>query len=136
MKERRGHSGAQGKGKTMGKKLVLGLVIGTMALAYGCASSGSGGTTAYSLEDFEYPLRSTDVATGKEVYAEFCEGCHPNGLEGDGPRIAGLELPPAKARWQIRSGLDDMPAFGPDKIRDADLEALLAYTATFDVVAR
>ena len=34
-------------------------------------------------------------------------------------------------RWQVRAGADDMPAFGPDKISDADLEALLAYTETF-----
>jgi mono/diheme cytochrome c family protein len=120
----------------MGKKLILGLVIGTLALAYGCASSGSGGTTVYSVEDFKYPLKSTDVATGEEVYAEFCEGCHPGGEEGDGPKIAGEALPPAKVRWQIRSGLDDMPAFGPDKISDADLEALLAFTETFGAVAR
>ena len=121
----------------MGKKLIFGLVIGTVALAFGCSSSGkSGGTTAYTVEQFEFPLESTDTATGETVYAEFCEGCHPGGEEGDGPKISGLDLAPAKVRWQIRSGLDDMPAFGPDKISNASLEALLAYAETLGVVKR
>jgi mono/diheme cytochrome c family protein len=119
----------------MGKKLILSLLFGALAVAYGCSKESSG-TTAASLADFEYPLESTDVATGAEVYAEFCEGCHPGGEKGDGPKITGLGLAPAKLRWQIRSGLDDMPAFGPDKISDTNLEALLAYTETFGTVTR
>jgi mono/diheme cytochrome c family protein len=117
-------------------KRIAALVIGILAMAYGC-SKGSGGTTAYSLADFEYPLESTDVVTGQEVYAEFCEGCHPGaGEEGDGPKIAGKAISPAKMRLQVRSGGDDMPAFGLDKISDANLEALLAYTETFAAVSR
>jgi len=38
-------------------------------------------------------------------------------------------------RWKVRSGGDDMPAFGPDKISDASLENLLAYTLTIGAVA-
>ncbi len=120
----------------MGKTRILGLAIGMLVLAYGCSSSGSGSKTAYTLEQFQYPLESTDVATGQEVYAEFCEGCHPGGEEGDGPRISGLGLSPAKVRWQIRAGLEDMPAFGPDKIGSEQLEALLAYAETLGVVNR
>jgi mono/diheme cytochrome c family protein len=109
----------------MGTKLILGLMIGTLAIAYGCSKESSG-TTAYSLADFDFPIGSTDVAAGTEVFAEFCEGCHPGGEEGDGPKIAG---------WKVRSGGDDMPAFGPDKISDASLENLLAYTLTIGAVA-
>ena len=121
----------------MGKKLILVAAIGALAVAYGCSSSGSsGGTTAASLSDFEYPLTSTDVATGSEVYAEFCEGCHPSGEEGDGPKIADSMESPAKVRWKVRAGGDDMPAFGPDKISKTDLEALLAYAETLGAVTR
>ena len=121
----------------MGKTLILGAAIGALAISYGCSSSGSGkGTTAYTVEQFEYPLTSTDVKTGEVVYAEFCEGCHPGGEEGDGPKIAGHAISPAQMRWQIRSGGDDMPAFGPDKISKANLEAVLAYTETFDAIKR
>ena len=135
MSERRAHSGARWKGKTMGTKLILGMMIGTLAFAYGCSKESSG-TTAYSLEDFDYRVGSTDVAAGTEVYAEFCEGCHPGGEEGDGPKIAGAGASPSQMRWQVRSGGDDMPAFGPDKISDADLETLLAYAATLGAIAQ
>ncbi len=119
----------------MGKNLIAGLMIGLLAISFGC-SKESGGTTALSLASFDFPLVSTDVGTGSEVYAEFCEGCHPGGEKGDGPKIAGDGTSPAKMRWQVRSGGDDMPAFGPDKISDADLEALLAFTETFGAVKR
>lgn len=120
----------------MGKKLILGSMIGLLAIAFGCSKGSGSSTTAASLESFDFPLVSTDVATGSEVYAEFCEGCHPGGEEGDGPRIAGEGESPAEMRWRVRAGGDDMPAFGPDKISDADLEALLAFTETFGAVAR
>jgi mono/diheme cytochrome c family protein len=118
----------------MGKTLILSLMIGTLAIAYGCSKESSG-TTAYALEDFEFPVGSTDVGAGTEVYAEFCEGCHPGGEEGDGPKIADAGAPPAQMRWKVRSGGDDMPAFGPDKISDANLETLLAYAATIGAIA-
>ena len=121
----------------MGKNLILIAAIGALAIAYGCSGSGSsGGTTAASLSDFEFPLTSTDVAGGQEVYAEFCEGCHPGGQKGDGPKIADELESPAEVRFMVRNGGDDMPGFGPDKISDEKLEALLAYTETFGVVKR
>ena len=43
---------------------------------------------------------------------------------------------PAKVRWKVRAGGDDMPAFGPDKISKTDLEALLAYAETLGAVKR
>ena len=121
----------------MGKYLVLGLLGGALAVAYGCSGSGSsGGTTSYTIEQFQYPLTSKDVKTGKLVYAEYCEGCHPGGGKGDGPSMINHEYSPAKMRWQIRAGAKDMPAFGPNKIPDDKLEALLAYTETFGGVKR
>jgi mono/diheme cytochrome c family protein len=127
------------KGKTMGKNALVGLCVVAFAVAYGCSGSGSssGGSTAYTLEQFQFPLTSTDVQGGEEVYTVFCESCHPGaGNEGDGPRIAGEMYPPAKFRWQVRAGASDMPAYGPDKISDQELESLLAYCATFKAVRR
>jgi mono/diheme cytochrome c family protein len=121
----------------MGKKVILIAAIGALAMAYGCSGSGSsGGTTAASLEEFQFPLTSTDVAGGEEVYAEFCEGCHPGGQKGDGPKIADSLESPAEVRWMVRNGGDDMPAFGPDKISNEKLEALLAYAETLGAVKR
>jgi mono/diheme cytochrome c family protein len=117
----------------MGKTLFVSLTVGMLAFAFACSSGES--TTALKVEDFEYPMVSNDVAAGEEVYAEFCEGCHPGGMEGDGPEIIGEMLPPAKMRWQVRNGGDDMPAFGEDKISRRELDDLLAYTATFQATA-
>ncbi len=75
------------KGKEMGKKLILGLMIGTLAIAFGCAKDRPQATTPASLETYDFPIGSTDVAAGEEVFAEFCEGCHPGGAEGDGPSL-------------------------------------------------
>ena len=119
----------------MGTKLILGLMIGTLAISYGCSKESSG-TTAYSLEDFDFPIGSTDVAAGTEVFAEFCEGCHPGGEEGDGPKISDARATPAQMRWKVRTGGDDMPAFDPDKISKEKLDAVLAYTETFGAIQR
>ena len=114
----------------MGKILVSGLCLGALALIGACSGSGES-TTAINVDAFEYPMVSNDVANGEQVYATFCEGCHPNGMEGDGPAIVGDMLTPAQMRWRVRSGEGDMPAFNTSKISKTDLDDLLAYTATF-----
>lgn len=113
----------------MGKTLVSGLCLGALALAAACSGSGES-TTAVNVDAFEYPMVSSDAASGEQVYATFCEGCHPNGMEGDGPAIVGEMLTPAQMRWRVRSGQGDMPGFGPDKISKKELDDLLAYTAS------
>ncbi len=90
---------------------------------------------AISLEALDYPIGSTDVERGAVVYAEFCEGCHPGGQEGDGPKIAGMSESPSEFRYQVRNGHKDMPAFDESKIPTEDLEALLAYAVTLGVVS-
>ena len=47
-----------------------------------------------------------------------------------------LRMSRKQMRWQVRSGGDDMPAFGPDKISKQKLDALLAYTETFGAIKR
>jgi len=116
----------------MGKRLILGLMIGMLAFASACSKGET--TTALNVEDFDYPMESSDAAAGEQVYATFCEGCHPNGMEGDGPAIVGKMLAPAEMRWQVRSGGDDMPAFDDSKITRKDLDDLLAYATNFQAV--
>jgi mono/diheme cytochrome c family protein len=116
----------------MGKTLILSLMVGMLAFAFACSKGET--TTALNVEDFEYPMESSDAPAGEEVYAMFCEGCHPNGMEGDGPAIVGKMLTPAQLRWQVRSGGDDMPAFDDSKISRKELDALLTYAAHFQAV--
>ncbi|MEM7434177.1 MAG: cytochrome c [Myxococcota bacterium] len=118
----------------MGKTWVFGLAMGLVALVAACSSGSGESTTAINVEAFEYPMVSSDAAAGQEVYATFCEGCHPNGMEGDGPAIVGEMLTPAQMRWRVRSGEGDMPGFDTSKISKTELDNLLAYTATFQAV--
>ncbi len=115
----------------MGKTLVLSLTIGMLAFAFACSK---GGTTALNVEDFDYPLVSSNAAAGAPVYETFCEGCHPNGMEGDGPEIIDARLTRAQMRWRVRNGGDDMPAFDESKISKKELDDLLAFTAGFQAV--
>lgn len=116
----------------MGRTLIWSLCLGLIALAGACSSGSGGSTTAVNVDMFEYPMVSSDVETGELVYATFCEGCHPNGMEGDGPAIVGDMLTPAQMRWRVRSGEGGMPGFGTSKISKKELDDLLAYTATFE----
>jgi len=116
----------------MGKTLVLTLTVGMLAFAFACSKGET--TTALSVEDFDYPLVSSNAAAGGHVYETFCEGCHPNGMEGDGPEIVGAMLTPAQMRWRVRNGGDDMPAFDESKISGTELDDLLAFTANFQAV--
>lgn len=118
----------------MGKTLILGLCAGLVTLMGACSSGSGGSTTAINVEAFEYPMVSSNAADGELVYATFCDGCHPNGMEGDGPAIVGDMLTPAQMRWRVRSGEGGMPAFGTNKISKKELDDLLAYTATFQAV--
>jgi mono/diheme cytochrome c family protein len=116
----------------MRKKVVLIGAIAALAFAYACSKGEGESTTPVS---FEGPIASTDVEKGAEVYATYCEGCHPGGAAGDGPAITGLNWAPAAMRNQIRTGTKDMPSFDTDKISDQELEALLAFTVTLDATA-
>ncbi|MDH3486362.1 MAG: cytochrome c [Myxococcales bacterium] len=117
----------------MGKTLVLSLMVGMLAFASACSKGGT--TTALNVEDFDYPLASRDAAAGEQVYETFCEGCHPGGMEGDGPEIVGAMLTRAQMRWRVRNGGDDMPAFDEGKISKTELDDLLAFTAGFQAVS-
>ncbi|MCZ6805456.1 MAG: cytochrome c [Deltaproteobacteria bacterium] len=126
----------------MVKTLVFGLLaVGTVAVLASCSKGGPPTTPeqaaedrAQSLEAYDFPIGSTDIEGGAAVFEEFCEGCHPGGEEGDGPKIAGISESASELRFRVRSGGDDMPAFDSSKISDEDLEALVAYTVTLGVV--
>jgi mono/diheme cytochrome c family protein len=62
-----------------------------------------------------------------EVFAEHCQQCHPNGAAGLGPSLNDKPIPGFLIKLQVRSGLGEMPAFGPDRIGDLDLDALTDF---------
>lgn len=126
----------------MAKTLLLGLLALGMGAVLASCSKGGPPTTpeqaaadrAKSLEDYDFPIGSTDIDQGSVVFEEFCEGCHPGGEEGDGPKIVGLATSASQMRFKVRNGGDDMPAFDSSKISDDALEALVAYTVTLGSV--
>lgn len=69
---------------------------------------------------------------GAELYKKHgCGGCHGNSGEGlVGPALNKPDLNVAAARDVIRKGKGAMPAYGADKLPDADLEALIAAFKT------
>ncbi len=112
--------------------LALSALTAVAVMACGGASGGSGKTIA----DYQGAIASSDVRTGATVYETFCEGCHPGGGEGDGPKITGIAESAAEVRFQVREGMKDMPGFGPGKISDDELEALLAHLVKMGTVKR
>lgn len=63
---------------------------------------------------------------GQVVYNKFCNGCHPNGKAGVGPKVTGLNDEVLKGA--VRKGRSGgMPAFGVEQITEAQLTDLLAY---------
>ena len=75
-----------------------------------------------SMAAYQGPI-SGDPAAGEAVFATNCAGCHP----GVGPDLQSHHADAAEVRHIVREGEDRMPAFGPDKISDADLENVLAH---------
>lgn len=113
-----------------------------MLALIGCGSSGSGEAESGGSEEtggdetseYEGPIASTDTDKGSEVFAQFCDDCHPDGEEDVGPSLVDNPLPPAALRKQVREGSGKMRPFSTGRISDDDLEALLAYLATINAV--
>lgn len=73
------------------------------------------------------PLKTADEQKGEVLYMKFCDQCHPGGAGGLGPGLNNKPVPAAAIRLQIRQGLGTMPAFGENEIKDADVDAIIAY---------
>jgi mono/diheme cytochrome c family protein len=70
---------------------------------------------------------SPDVARGEHVFMAHCHLCHPGGEAGLGPSLNDKPLPGFAIRTQVRAGLGAMPAFAPEEVSAADLDAVIAY---------
>lgn len=116
----------------MNMKMKLLLVLSLAGLGAAC---GGGETSNVETEistggesDAAYagPVAG-DAALGAEVFATFCDGCHPNGESGIGPSLIDHPESPADTRRVIREGDGRMPAFDASQISDADVENVLAH---------
>jgi mono/diheme cytochrome c family protein len=110
-------------------------------LAIGCGGGGGGSSKAEGESSsggeaggYEGPVASTDATHGKEVFANFCDDCHPDGGEDVGPSLIAHPHTPARLRKQIREGSGKMRPFSAKRLSDEDMEAILAWLASVDAV--
>jgi mono/diheme cytochrome c family protein len=85
--------------------------------------------TARKTEPLAPPIDVSDpiVARGQKIFFQHCHQCHPHGQGGLGPAIVNKPLPEFLMKFQVRHGLGAMPSFGPEKIPQQDLDAMMAY---------
>lgn len=100
------------------------------------AEEGEGGeaTSGGDASQYEGAIASTDAEAGAEVFANFCDDCHPDGGEDVGPSLIEEPHSPARLRQQIREGSGKMRPFSAGRLSDQDMEHLLAYLATLGAV--
>ncbi len=102
--------------------IILGLFLAA-ALLLKCGSP----RRSAILYSGERELTDETLIHGRQIFAEHCQQCHPNGSEGLGPALNNKPLPGFLLRLQIRNGLGAMPAFSEKIISDEELDALVAY---------
>ena len=113
----------------------MGLIGGAALLVApacgGGADDASGGAqSAGGEEQYAGPITSTDLELGASRYQTACASCHENGA----PQLANIGWSAGRMRQQVREGSSQMPALGPDRVSDAELEAILAHLQTMGAV--
>jgi mono/diheme cytochrome c family protein len=74
-----------------------------------------------------------NAEAGREVFAQFCDSCHPGGGQGVGPAVRGADFQAkyaddAAIRKVITEGTGRMPGFR--QLRDKQVDDLIAYMRT------
>ena len=75
----------------------------------------------------EPELQDPVLVAGRQSFMQNCHQCHPRGEAGLGPAINNKPLPAFLIRTQIRAGLGSMPAYPPEVLPEAEVEAIAAY---------
>ena len=73
---------------------------------FGRKSAGNGPASAASP-----PVFSPEETHGSELFAHFCNRCHPGGMKGRGPALITKPLPGFLIKTQVRMGFGGMTAF-------------------------
>jgi mono/diheme cytochrome c family protein len=74
------------------------------------------------------PVTASGAAlTGRIVFANTCNPCHPGGESGLGPALNDKPLPDFLVRLKVRNGLGSMPAFPESELDDDSLDAILEW---------
>jgi mono/diheme cytochrome c family protein len=75
---------------------------------------------------FQNPLPVATGAVEQDPWVQAgCGGCHgANGGGGSAPGLTGRALSYGEFQRVVRQGAEDMPAYGPDRLNDADLQQM------------
>jgi mono/diheme cytochrome c family protein len=76
------------------------------------------------------PVRSRNIARGRNRYEVVCVPCHGDHSERQGPLLFRLHWYAPEIRHQVREGNSLMPAIPQHRLSDEDLEHLLAFFLT------
>jgi mono/diheme cytochrome c family protein len=105
--------------------LLVGLTLLALMLTSCDVSGGSSSVTTPGAAT--PPAVPTTLMRGEELFARYCQVCHPGGNAGVGARLIGLPLSDDQAKSVIRHGQKNMPAFTTETIPDTDLQSLVDY---------
>ena len=115
-----GRAGATSEARTMAR----GLARAALLAAGACAALAACGTARRVAEP---DLRDPVLMAGYVSFMRNCHQCHPRGEAGLGPALNNKPLPAFLIRTQTRAGLGSMPAYPPEVLPDAELDAIAAY---------
>ena len=69
----------------------------------------------------------TTLVRGADLFARYCQVCHPGGRRGVGPTLIATQLSNEAIATTVRQGKKNMPPFGPDLIAEAEMQSLVDY---------
>lgn len=75
----------------------------------------------------EPPADDPRLVLGERVFDAHCHTCHPGGEAGIGLSLTRTAYPGWVIRFQVRTGVGEMPRFPEDVIPDDELDAVVAY---------
>jgi mono/diheme cytochrome c family protein len=93
------------------------------------AESSGGGESEYAGE-----IASADIEKGKTLYGTYCDDCHPDGGSDVGPSLIDDPHPAPALRKQIREGSGKMKPISEKRLKNEDMEAILAYLDSIKAV--
>ena len=126
----------------IGAAIVLGvLLVFGLSLLSSVSATGSPSDTGRGAGPPEPATGLVDTGSnhGQIMFGHSCDSCHPGGDAGQGPSLRTAQIKSQytsddKIAAYVRKGGFDMPAFGTDRISDADLAAIAAFVRSLPQV--
>lgn len=109
--------------KSMTLRIVaMGLMAAGVMVYAGCRATRPGAPLQDSLSQM-----TPRQQVGERMFMRNCYQCHPGGNAGLAPSLNTKPLTHSMIKLQVRQGGGAMPSFGPEKISDPELVALVDY---------